>query len=247
MDKQQKWTSVRPPRLSSAYTLALALALVLTACSGTQTGRTPMPDPLADISADELFGTGIEFARNGDLWRAEQYLVASMEKGKPRGEVVPTLVQICIALQRFSAALNYAEPVVRDEPDHWRLRRVVGSLYHGLGRLEEAREAFHLVLRTAPNDPMTHYFLGMLYVEDLSDVSAGDPLLTRYVELAPDGQHVPEVRALLRRLRAPRSSIERIDSNDVPSTDAAVVPSDAPPAVSPAQPSGEQTPEETRP
>lgn len=199
-----------------------------------------MPDPLADISADELFGTGIGFARSGDLWRAEQYLVASMEKGKPRGEVVPTLVQICIALQRFSAALNYAEPVVRDEPDHWRLRRVVGSLYHGLGRLEDARETFHLVLRTAPNDPMTHYFLGMLYVEDLSDVSTGDPLLARYVELAPDGQHAPEVRALLRRLRAPRSSIERIDSNDVPSVQTAS-PSETNTAVN----IEEQTPEET--
>jgi Flp pilus assembly protein TadD len=181
-----------------------------------------MPDPLAGISADELFGRGIGFARNGDLWRAEQYLVASMEKGKPRGEVVPTLVQICIALQRFSAALSYAEPVVRDEPDHWRLRRVVASLYHGLGRLEDARDAFHTVLRAAPNDPMTHYFLGMLYVEDLSDVATGDPLLARYVELAPEGQHAPEVRALLRRLRTPRSSIERIDSDDVPSVEPSV-------------------------
>ena len=129
-----------------------------------------MPDPLADVSADELFGSGIGFARAGDLWRAEQYLVASMEKGKPRG----------------------------------------------------------LVLRTAPNDPMTHYFLGMLYVEDLSDIPAGDPLLARYVELAPEGQHAPEVRALLRRLRSPRSSIERIDSDAVPSPEASVPPSSTP-------------------
>lgn len=201
-----------------------------------------MPDPLAGISADDLFGRGIAFAQSGDLWRAEQYLVASMEKGKPRGEVVPTLVQLCIALQRFSAALNYAEPVIRDEPDHWRLRRIVGSLYHGLGRLEDAREAFHTVLRTAPDDPMTHYFLGMLYVEDLSDIPSGDVLLARYVELAPEGEHAPEVRALLRRIRTQGSSIERIDSNDVPS----------PQTVSPSETSAparieEQSPEETPP
>lgn len=199
-----------------------------------------MPDPLAGIPADELFGRGIRFAQDGDLWRAEQYLVASMERGKPRNEVVPTLVQICIALQRFSAALHYAEPVILEQPEHWQLRRVVGSLYHGLGRVEEAREAFHLVLQTEPNDPMTHYFLGMLYVEDLSDVQTGDPLLARYIELSPEGQHAAEVRALLRRLRAPRSTIQRIETSDVPPVPEAAAIEETSAETSP-------TPEETSP
>ncbi len=184
-----------------------------------------MPDPLAEVSAEELYEQGLALGRAGDLQRAEQYLVASMEKGKDRREVVPMIARICITMNRFSAALAYVEPVLADYPESWTLRRLVGTLREGLGEHVEARRQYLRVLESEPNDPVTHYFLAMSYLESSRSQQEATRYMERYLELAPEGRHAREVRELLNEpVAVPEPTVQRIQrieriEQDAPTSD----------------------------
>lgn len=197
---------------------ALAWALVL-ACAGTPAeSRPPMPDPLSDVEAEDLYAHGAALAQQGDSIRAEQYVVAAVERGFPTAEALPLLIEVCVASDRLSSALSYAEPFLRDHPTQWPLRHVVGTLYLGLGRVDDAQRELERVVSEAPDAAMPRYHLGMLLYEDRGDRSAALPHLERYLALAPGGSHVGEVRSIL--ASRPVQRIERLEL-DARSDDAA--------------------------
>lgn len=229
---------------ASAVRFCIPVLVCLLGCGGPAAPTETPPDPLANVTAEELFDQGVEFGRTGDVRRAEQYLLAALERGYARGPVITLLIRLCTTQGRYSAALAYAEPVLADEPNNWSLRRVVASLYHGLDRVEDARIHYHRVLESAPSDATTHYLLGMLYLEDRSDMEQARPLLQRYLELAPDGGHVEEVRSLVERELTPIQRIERMDPRPAPpaSEPAVEPPASAPPTAEPPSPDEAEAP-----
>jgi hypothetical protein len=61
-------------------------------------------------------------------------------RGRPEGgAAAPT--QVCVAEKRFWVALDYAEPHLRRDPEDYRLRFVVASLYATVGRDEGGARA----------------------------------------------------------------------------------------------------------
>jgi tetratricopeptide (TPR) repeat protein len=209
---RQPGGTVRDTIARAHLVLSIALGLACGASSTPPNARPAMPDPLADVEAEELYAHGAALAQQGDSMRAEQYIVAAVERGFPVDEALPLLIQVCVASDRLSSALSHAEPHLRQHPDRWPLRHVVGTLYLGLGRVDDAQRELERVVDQAPNAAMPHFHLGMLLYENRGDREAARPHLERYLELDPDGRHVAEARSVLtsRDVRC----IERIEPVD---------------------------------
>jgi len=150
-------------------------------------------------------------------------------------EALPLLIQVCVASDRLSSALSHAEPHLRQHPDRWPLRHVVGTLYLGLGRVDDAQRELERVVDQAPNAAMPRFHLGMLLYENRGDREAARPHLERYLELDPEGAHVAEARSVLTSRDVRRieriERVERIDPVDGGSTPVAPTtpePSDGP-------------------
>lgn len=212
----------------NAPLVLLGLACVTAACgaSAPPSDRPAMPDPLADVEAEDLFAHGAALAQQGDGVRAEQYIVAAIERGFSVEEALPLLIQVCVASDRLSSALSHAEPQLREHPDRWPLRHVIGTLYLGLGRVDDAQRELERVVAQAPNAAMPHFHLGMLLYENRGDREAARPFLARYLELDPEGRHVAEARSVLTSRDVRR--IERIDRVDAIAPDPIAVPESPP-------------------
>lgn len=180
------------------FTIAVAVTTALAgACTSARQGNATTPsDPLTDVDGSALFAEGQRHAQSGDLVRAEQYLVAAIDKGHPSAEVLPVLMEVCIAGDRFDTALSHARPHLLREPQNWSLRYMVATLYSAVGKTPLAIEHLERVLMDAPEEANAHYTLGKLMWQE-NDNARAVALMERYISLAPKGNHAPDARALL--------------------------------------------------
>ncbi len=199
-----------------------------------------MPDPLEGVEAERLFRHGLGMADRGDLLRGEQYIVAAIERGYPVEDALPHLLDVCVRAERYPEALRHAEPFLRSHPDRWALRYVVATLHMGLGHRERARAELERVIHDAPEAPQPYFTLGMLHRDFLDDPEGARQYFTRYLELAPDGDHAAEVRSWMDYSEQP--SITRLPSHEEPPAPSSPAPS--PPneeAVEPEPPQGDMS------
>jgi Flp pilus assembly protein TadD len=157
-------------------------------------------DPVTELEGQELFARAMSLAQGGDLVRAEQYIVASIQQGYPEDRALPALLRVCVAASRMRVALGYAQPYLQRHPDDWRLRYLVATIHHGLGNLEQAQEELLRVIEAAPNQPMPRYLLATILVAQ-GEVSAGQEQAGHYLRIAPSGEHARELEDLLDHAR----------------------------------------------
>ncbi len=195
--------AVSPSVRSLLPPIALAAAVATGGCASRQGGPSaPTTDPMAQITGEQLFDAGMQLARAGDLVRAEQYLVASMQRGATEPRVIPHLVSVCVQASRFRAAVSYATPYLEAHPHDWRLRYLVGTILAGLDEFSAARRAFERVLADNERHAEAHYLLATLLRERFNDPAGADVHYRRYVEIEPAGAHVEEARAgMLRQVQ----------------------------------------------
>jgi hypothetical protein len=103
-----------------------------------------------------------------------------------------------LASSRLRAALDHAEPYLRDHPEAETLRYLVATIHLALGQREAARLELQQLLRRNPEQADAHYLMGVLSAD-------AEPALARehwrqHLELAPHGDHAAEVRSLLAEL-----------------------------------------------
>lgn len=156
-----------------------------------------IPDALSRVSGSELFEEGVWHASHGDSLRAEQYLGAARDRGYAPEMVVAWLVVVCVASNRYRAALDHAARHLRSHPTNWWLKFVVASIHEALGDFEGARTELEQVVLARPAWPLPHYRLGILYHQRFGDSGLAAHHLERYRQLAPDGEHIAEVNNLV--------------------------------------------------
>lgn len=181
---------------------AVALAAA-SACASTQHPEMPPGDPLARVQARELYQQALGFTQTGDLVRAEQYFVASLERGMDERVVMPTLIRTCVSASRFRAAVNYATHYLERHPDDVALRFLNGTILAGLGENQSARRSFEDVLRRNERHAGAHYNLATLLRDGYSDPRGADEHFRRYLDIEPSGAHAEEARAGLQNTVSP--------------------------------------------
>ncbi len=196
-------------RAFSAPASALALAVTLAAatlgaatsgCAASPSGAAVAADVRTareEQSADKLLARGRAFAQVRDYTRAEQYLSAALDAGAPVEEVLPALLKVCVAENRFRAALTYAEPQLTAHPEDFRLRFVVASLYASIGDTVKALEHLQRVAAAKPDFAEVQYAMAVLHRDGANDPARADAHFREYLRLDPEGPHAPEARGSL--------------------------------------------------
>jgi len=177
----------------------IILFLTLPACgSGAVQGQgAAHPKPELEQRA-WLFGQGVAAADRGDSVRAEQYLSLALDRGYPRERVLPVLLKVCLASSRLRAALDHAEPYLREHPEQDALRFLVANIHLGLGQEEQALTELDRLLRHNPRFEEAHFLHGVLLLEREPKLSI--EAFRTYLDLAPHGAHAPEARSRLSEL-----------------------------------------------
>ncbi len=189
-----------------AAVVSACAATLCAACAGSQVGRRDPDAPLVDATPAEtmrtmsavqwepIFDQGVQLANAGDLVRAEQYLAAALQRGGSPDRVLPRLLRVCIAAQRYRAAIEYARPFLERRPDAWPLQYLVATIHMGLGEPQSARIRLELVIQYHPASADAEFALGKIFRDDLGDRAAADGHFRRYLELEPEGAHAQEAR-----------------------------------------------------
>lgn len=185
-----------------AWRLALVLAAGLAGCA---TGAPRAPDPALGETARDLFAEGLRAQRAGDGVRAEQYLAAAFEQGHPAHEVMPALLAVCIAADRYETALSYARARLLAAPEDWPLRYLVAALEVALGQAERARTELDELVAVDPTRAEPHFLLAVLARDHDRDAQAARRAFAAYLARAPAGRHAAEARRFLRRPAAAAS------------------------------------------
>ncbi len=171
-------------------------ALWLSAC-----GASSVPTPsdasseASNRNAAELFRRGQQAAEQGDTVRAEQYLSMALDRGFDEKKVLPIMLRVCLSSSRLRAALNHAEPYLREHPNDRSLRYLVATIYLSLGQLDDARIELNHLLRLDAKNADAYYLLGVL--ESGSNAGQAPAHFQKYLDLAPQGEHAIEVRSRL--------------------------------------------------
>jgi tetratricopeptide (TPR) repeat protein len=187
-----------PARRAGVWCSWLLLAVV--GCASAPPPPAASPETVARQRAEiarSLLETGRALAAQGDALRAEQYLRAALEGGASRREVLPLLISVCIASQRYRAAIADARLFLRDHPGASRLRFVLASLLAGIGDFPSAVDELTRLVSTEPQHELGHYALGVLYRDRLRHAERADQEFRAYLQLAPTGPHAEEARASL--------------------------------------------------
>ncbi|HKY34852.1 MAG TPA: tetratricopeptide repeat protein [Polyangiaceae bacterium] len=178
----------------------LILVLTLAACgSGQQVVQSATgAERPRGAEAEWLFTQGTAAAARGDSVRAEQYLTLARDRGYPAERVLPALLKVCLGSSRLRAALDYAEPHLRQHPQQDALRFLVANIHVGLGQPDEALAELGRLTDRNPRFERAYFLRALLLSE--RDAAGAIEALRAYLDLAPRGEHAAEARGRLSEL-----------------------------------------------
>ena len=179
-----------PTLTSTCRRLAVPALVLLTLFTTTACGAGALQQREAlrkESSAAELQRRGEVCARLGDLTRAEQYLVAALKAGGDEKHVTERLLVVCVADQRYPAAVEYAERYLQRHPDDDDVKFAAATLHVALGDPARARLLLEQVLRVRPDWPEVHYALAGVLREQGEARELADAHDLAYLKGRPQG------------------------------------------------------------
>jgi len=180
--------------------LAIA-ALGLSACSADRAAEEKEQRAViaAESSGPALLNKARASTAMGDYSRAEQYYAAALRAGAPEKTVVERMIEVCVADQRYPAAVEHAEQYLYRHPGDAEVQFVAASLHVAIGELARGRSLYETVVKDRPNWPEPHYaFATLLRAEDC-DIALADQHDLTYLKLSPQGAFAETARARLTR------------------------------------------------
>jgi tetratricopeptide (TPR) repeat protein len=103
-----------------------------------------------------------------------------------------------LASSRLRAALDYAEPYLRQHPEQDALRFLVANIHAGLGQSEQALAELERLLQNNAAFDQAYFLRGTLLFD--RDGDGAIEALRAYLDLAPRGAHAAEARSRLSEL-----------------------------------------------
>ncbi|AKU94071.1 hypothetical protein AKJ09_00735 [Labilithrix luteola] len=179
-----------------SWNVVLVLAAFSTGCASKEqgNGKTALDVVQKEQTPERLIARGRSAAMMGDFTRAEQYLTAAREVGGDESVIMPLLLRVCIAGERYRVAIDYVRHYLLYNPDDVRLRSVLGSLEWAVGEHEAALADLRGVVHRAPEEADAHFVLGRV-LDDEGRRREATNHYREYVRLKPGGPHAPEARS----------------------------------------------------
>ena len=180
--------------------LAVA-ALGLSACSGDRVAEEKQQRAViaAESTGPSLLKKAQASAVMGDYSRAEQYYAAALKAGVPEKAAVQRMIEVCVADQRYPAAVDHAEQYLYRHPGDAEMQFAAASLHVAIGELSRGRSLYEAVIKDRPEWPEPHSaFATLLRAEDC-DVTRADQQDLTYLKLSPQGAFAETARARLTR------------------------------------------------
>ncbi len=187
---------MKAPKMAALLCL-VATASCVRAATPAERARGDLAAMTSERSVDKLVARGRGFAGVGDLTRAEQYLSAAIDVGGDPAAILPDLLRVCVAADRYRVAIAYAAPWLDRHPGDDKLRFVVAALRANVGDGAGARADLERLVAHAPDDPRTRFAYASFLRQELGDVGSADAQFRAYLALAPNGPHAEQARSLL--------------------------------------------------
>lgn len=179
---------------------SLALCAASSACASAAAERRQEEAAVQQEStAAELLKKGEASVSVGDTTRAEQYYVSALKAGADPHLIVSKLLLVCVADQRFPAAIEYAEQYLYRRPNDLDIAFAAASLHAAVGEAPRARELLERVLRDYPNSAEAHYALASVLRKEGDALDLADQHDLAYLKLSPTGPFAETARARLNR------------------------------------------------
>lgn len=176
---------------------AFLAALFAVGCGTTlnEHKKNPSQSPLRDPTV--LVRQGEAFAADGDFTRAQQYFAAAIAAGGKSNEILPHLLEACVAAGDLRLASEYAENELARRPDDSNLRFVTGALQARIGNRPAAREHLVQAANEMKGNANVQFLVATFFRDDMQDRALADPYFREYLRLEPKGEHAAEARASL--------------------------------------------------
>ena len=146
---------------------------------------------------------GEGFAAVGDSTRAEQYYAAALAAGGDPHVLVRRLIRVCVAGQRYRAALAYADEYLHHCPADHEVRFARATIAAAIGQTDQARADLTELTEAVPDNADVHFALAVLLRDVLDDLPEARAHFARYLELAPNGSNAMQARAAIDQKEAP--------------------------------------------
>lgn len=151
-----------------------------------------LPEAVAELSAvadilddPQVYGNyGTALGMGGDLAGAARNFEKVVEKDPDSVEGIGTLAQIHMQMQRPEKAETLLTDAVRRIPDAPMLRMNLGTLYHGLNRLDDAEREYRKAIELDDSVGVFYYQLAMLMGQRGQEADARE-LVRKARELDP--------------------------------------------------------------
>lgn len=179
----------------------LAVTAASTGCaSAGDERRAEMAAVQQESTVTELLKKAEASVSVGDTTRAEEYYVSALKAGADPHVIISKLLVVCVADQRFPAAIDYAEQYLYRRPNDMDIAFAAASLHAAVGEGPRARELLERVLRESPESAEAHYALAsVLRAEGGDELALADQHDLAYLKLSPRGPFAETARARLLR------------------------------------------------
>ncbi len=183
--------------------MLLTIVVVTSAC-GASVKRGEMPsEPLAEVSANELYRTGLAYSARQNFVRAEQYFIAAIAKGMSEHKVIPKIMQSCVLSNRLESAVVHGEGYISKFPSAMPMRLLLASIYLETENYGAARGHLLLIRESDPDMAEAAFLLGR------AELAIGAKKRARrqfaaYLQKQPNGEGAPFARAQLGSDKKPR-------------------------------------------
>jgi tetratricopeptide (TPR) repeat protein len=185
---------------TTSLVLSIAVCVASSACASAAAERRQEEAAVQQEStAAELLKKGEASISVGDTTRAEQYYVSALKAGADPHLIVSKLLVVCVADQRFPAAIEYAEQYLYRRPNDLDIAFAAASLHAAVGEAPRARELLERVLHEYPNSAEAHYALASVLRKEGDALDLADQHDLAYLKLSPRGPFAETARARLNR------------------------------------------------
>lgn len=133
--------------MKSKKTLVLSVCLLL------------LPALVFGAGALDKYNLGMEAQANENFYVASQYYLEVTAENPAFTDAWYKLAECSYKLGEFDLALNYLENAEKYEKNNQKIQNLKGMVYVSLGRIEDGRAIFNIILKKYPNDIDAHFGL----------------------------------------------------------------------------------------